>query len=154
MQTNEVQPISDTNLFGASEIDGIYMGGNCALAVTFKEWNDTTTDAMWPFEQETSSKPNMGYSGYIGRCASDLGGALNLKPRSGPALSTPPSNRRMLFAPKATVLPGHTLDIPIGLAERAVGMVFKLWPTQIAVPNAPAGSQNGGLYWYVWNTVT
>lgn len=135
-QTAEIEPIV-ADQFGRTMIDGIYMGGNVAIAVSFKEWNQAVLSAAWPFDD--AHRP--GFSGTIGRCINDptLAKELILTPIAGPNVSLGGT----ITVPLAIIMPGHTFNMAFGNAERIVNVAFQAMP-QLESP----GSGTNNLYWY------
>jgi hypothetical protein len=158
---SESVPIGNTNKFGSSELDGIYLGGNCAVAIVFKEWNATVAATVWPYGIGVGRTAypggrdgitGQGASGIVGQSECAMAGQLRLVPLAGPAAYRVPNTRGTFSALKAGYMPNHTLDAVIGLGERVFAHVFKLWPTQVAVPTT--NNRIAELRWFEWQNNT
>lgn len=127
-----------TDLYGKTQIDGIYAGGNVLLKMTFKEWKTAVWNIIWPFHATSGA---MGNVGQVGRINTNIGGSIALTPVANtPAAAAGPGSASQLIIPCAIVSPLNDRDVVLGCDQRDVPIVFKCFPL----------NNSGTVQWYYW----
>lgn len=112
------QPIDNTDKYGKSRIDGIYLGADWFAAFVAMEYKAGTKGVVWPFA-------TWGQMGVIGRLWYNLAQPLVLTAVSGtPAASSPAS----LTASKALIDPGAQPRLVYGPSLRTLSCLMTLLP--------------------------
>lgn len=128
-----------SDMYGESVIDGIYQGCQMFAMMTFKLWKnlihtkDSTQDYLWPFDE-------MGSSGVIGRSYVDMAGSLVTTVVAGTTAET--YGPKIRTASLACYSPKHTEEHILGIAERDILVVFRLYPTFVT------SVESSKLTWY------
>lgn len=109
-------------LWGQTVFDYILAGGGVYAVLSIKEWNTNSKLAMWPFNA------SMGLLVEGGKFLSTYCKALVFTALAGtPAATEGPATRTYNLA---ALLPGHRLDITLGIAERNTMVVMVALPEQ------------------------
>lgn len=112
-------------LWGQTIIDYIVAGAGVYAVLVLKEWNTNAKAAMWPF--------NASHGLFVegGKLLNPFSGALVFTALAGtPAATEGPASRTYNLA---ALLPGHRLDITMGIAERNTAIVMCALPEQDGV---------------------
>lgn len=139
-RVNEVQDMR-TDLFGATVIDGVYRGGQCFVSMIFKEWNDNTKDALWPYDSDFG-----GHGDPVGRLQSDIAGVLLLTAVPGTPAAEDHGPLTLSF-PLAILAPQNNISVSLGSVERNVPILFRCYPDGVV-------SAGGGVNDIRWFTET
>lgn len=111
-----------TGLWGQTIIDYIIAGFGVFAVLVLKEWDTDSKLAMWPF----NASHGLGVEG--GKLLATFAKSLVLTALPGtPAATEGPVTRTY---PLAILLPGHRLDITMGIAERNTTVVMCALPEQ------------------------
>lgn len=101
-------------------VDGVYKGGECFLAMTFKEWNADIQAALWPFGAD------IGEMGLNGRLLTGMAKAIVLTAEAGtPAATLGPAT---ITANLAILAPENDVEVILGNEQRDVPVLFQLFP--------------------------
>lgn len=109
-------------IWGQTIFDYIIAAGAVFSVIAVKEWNTNSKALMWPFDTSHGIFPN------AGKFLSTYAGSLVCTALTGtPAATEGPATRTY---PLAVLLPGHRLDITMGVAERNTVVVLCALPEQ------------------------
>lgn len=111
-----------TDVYGDSDVDGVYRGGNTFLMMTFKEWKaPISTTILNPYHVT-----DIGAMGLNGRLQTDLSAVIILTATaSTPAATAGPVT---LTASKAILAPDNDVEWLMGNEQRDVSVLFQLYP--------------------------
>ncbi|MEM8681666.1 MAG: hypothetical protein AAGF97_20145 [Planctomycetota bacterium] len=117
MRATDVQ----AHQWGEMTVDGIYQGLDGFILATFKEWDTNHLDHVyWPWSD------TVGHTGELGRCMTDLSRHMIFTAGAGtPAATYGPAT---VTCPFASYAPNHSMEWPLGIAERLIPIVFRLYP--------------------------
>lgn len=109
-------------LWGQTILDYIIAGAGIFAVFSVKEWNANSKAAMWPFNASHGIMPESG------KLLNPFSGALVLTALPGtPAATEGPATRTY---PYAALMPGHKLDVILGVAERNTMLIMCALPEQ------------------------
>lgn len=107
--------------YGDSKIDGVYRGGDCFLAVTFKEWTSQIRSALWPFGAD------FGAMGQVGRLEAGLSRQIVLTAEAG-SLAAAANGPATITADLALIAEENDIEIILGNEQRDIPVLFQLLP--------------------------
>jgi len=144
LNRTSISQAQQSDLYGKSDIDAVFQGGQVAVAMTLKEWSLTTRRMIWPYGYETPDTTN-GF-GKVATAARPLG-TLNTRVAeeftlvavSGtPADSAAGGLSKIIFG-LACISPDTEVGILLGNEQRDIPVVFKIYPCLMSsdVGNTP-----------------
>ena len=120
------------DLYGKSDIEGVYQGGQMAIAMTLKEWKLANREVIWPFSRVVNGG-DFGQDGVPGQL-------LTAGCRSFALLAQPgtPANDlnvvggggglQTILVGQAVLAPDTEVGILLGNEQRDIPVVFKILP--------------------------
>lgn len=118
------EDINDTDTYGRTTIDFVYLGMECFLLCTFREWLAKVKAAIWPASTDFD-----GTLGVIGRLASNMAKQIILTDVTGTPAETLPAT---ITFPKCILAPGQDLNVLFAPGVRDVPIMFRVLPSDVS----------------------
>lgn len=112
--------IISADLYGDTQLDGVYRGSDVFLRMIFKEWNATVRKILWPFDTD------FGDLGIPGKLLTDFAKSMVLTALTGtPAATKGPAT---VTATLALLAPENDVEVIMGNEQRDVPVLIQCFP--------------------------
>jgi hypothetical protein len=112
-----------SDLYGKSDIEGVYQGAQMALAMTLKEWGLNQRAALWPY-----GPSDFGQMGIVGRLLTAMTGHITLTAVAGTPAASAGGGLHVIDLPFCILAPDTEVGILLGNEQRDIPVVFKVFP--------------------------
>jgi hypothetical protein len=120
------------DLYGKSDIEGVYQGGQMALAMTLKEWKLANREVIWPYSL-VADGGDFGQADLSGRLLTDICRsfallAQPLTPANALNAAGGGGGLQTILVGQAVLAPDTEVGILLGNEQRDIPVVFKILP--------------------------
>jgi len=112
-----------SDLYGKSDIEGVYQGAQMAISMTLKEWGLNQRAVLWPY-----GTSDFGQMGIVGRLLTNMCGTIVLTAVAGTPAASAGGGLHIITLPFCILAPDTEVGILLGNEQRDISVVFKVFP--------------------------